>query len=181
VHPLSAAFQDGLLSRDILPNYFSFIHLVMGDQMTALAARCIEICAELQREQATGHAWDAFYDDPRAEQVMWTVLVRISESFRRFDARRDWFIGLMQYTPQAVSIANNAFLPLHPHAGHGAPDKPRPPFALAEFNILFAALFAPLRQLSAIQQRRFEHDFGVPAERVFGPLLSHLDGAVQSL
>ena len=180
VHPLSRTFQDGLLSRDILPNYFSFIHLVMGEQMTALAARSIEICAELQRDHAPGHAWDAFYDDPRSEQVMWTVLVRISESFRRFDARRDWFIGLMQYTPQAVSVANNAFLPLN-HAGHGAPDKPRPPFGPAEFNILFAALFAPLRQLSATQQRRFEHDFGVPAERVFDPLLGHLDAAARSL
>jgi hypothetical protein len=180
VHPLSAAFQDGLLSRDILPNYFSFIHLVMGDQITALSSRCIEICAELQREHTTGHAWDAFYDDPGAEQVMWTVLVRISESFRRFDARRDWFIGLMQYTPQAVSIANNAFLPLH-HVGHGAPEKPRPPFAVAEFNILFSALFGPLRHLSATQQRRFENDFGVPSERVFGPLLSHLDSPARSL
>ena len=74
----------------------------------------------------------------------------------------------------------DAFLPLN-HAGHGASDKPRPPFGSAEFNILFAALFAPLRHLSAIQQRRFEHDFGVPAERVFGPLLGRLDVAARSL
>lgn len=174
VHPFAPALRDGRLSRELLPNFFSFIHLVMGDRMAVLAARCQDIRAEL----APDSDWGVFYDDPRAEQVLWAVLLRIAETFRRFEARRDWFIGLMQYSPQAVSLSANAFVPTAP----GTDKTPPPVFGKAEFNILFAGLFGPLRRLSDAQAVRFERDFGAAAaDALLAPLWANLEASGASL
>jgi hypothetical protein len=165
VHPLTEAFDADRLSRDILTNYFSFIHLVLGDAEADLTTRCAEVCADLR--QAKYFSWDEFYADLRAKCILWAVLGRIAESFRRFDARREWFISLMQNRFQAVSLAPNAFLP-KPHS-----DQPHP-FGAEQFNILFGDLFGPLRNLSPKETAAFRREFNAAPDQVFGPLFAHL-------
>jgi hypothetical protein len=169
-HPFAELFTDGRLSRDILVNYFSFLHLVLGDTREALTERCVAIVAELKEPDALDFSWDKFYDDPRSKLIFWSVLARIAESFRRFDIRRDWFIELMQHRSQAISLGPNAFVPRHPS------DEPQA-FAAAEFNLMFAALFGPLRDLSRQESVAFEQHFGIAAAQLFGPLLSELEAA----
>ena len=113
-------------------------------------------------------SWDSFYDDPRSRQILWTVLIRVSESFKRFELRRDWFISLMQNRPQAVSIGPNAFVPRPSH-------EEQHNFGLEEFNTMFAALFGQMRHLSPAEARAFERDFGVAPEKAFAPLLLALE------
>jgi hypothetical protein len=167
VHPLTEVLDDGRLSRDILPNYFSFIHLVLGDAEEELSARCTDICADLRKGADGSFSWDRFYADPRAKSILWAVLVRVAECFRRFDVRRDWFITLMQNRLQAVSLASNAFLP----RTHG--DNPRP-FGLEEFKILFAALFAPVRRLTSAEHAIFREEFNAAPDQIFGRLFVQL-------
>jgi hypothetical protein len=170
IHPLSDDFEAGHLSRDLLPNFFSFVHLVMGDQIAALSARCSDIWSDIQANEPSEASWDDFYQDPRAEQVMWAILVRIAESFRRFEARRDWFIGLMQYKPQSVALGTNMFIP-RATGGDRTPEQ----FGQKEFNILFSSLFRPMRDLSKEQRARFEHDFDRPPAKVFDSLWECLE------
>jgi hypothetical protein len=167
-HPMTEALCDGRLSRDSLGNYFSFLHLVLGDARDVLAMRCAEVLEELRRPDPLVFSWDHFYDDPRSRQVLWTVLIRVSESFKRFDLRRDWFISLMQNRPQAVSIGPNAFVPRPSHEETHS-------FGLEEFNTMFVALFGQMRHLSPGETRAFERDFGVAPEKAFGPLLLALE------
>lgn len=170
VSPLDELLQSGELNRDILPNYFNFLHLVMGDGKDPLAEACAAIVAKMKAEPFPPFGWDDFLADPRVRVVLWTVLLRIAESFRRFDARRDWFIKLMQYDRQSVSLAANAFLPKNK-----TEDEPvRPPFGPDQFNLLFAALFGPLRRLSDGDKAAFKNAFGQTVEVAFGPIWQSL-------
>ncbi|MDR3439247.1 hypothetical protein [Telmatospirillum sp.] len=170
-HPLTEPLNDGRLSRDMLVNYFSFLHLVLGDARDVLARRCAELLAEHRDPDPLAFSWDSFYNDPDAKLVLWAVLIRIAESFRRFDARREWFIGLMQNRPQAVSIASNAFLPRHSGTAVDDPSS----FGVTEFNVMFSCLFGGLRRLSPTDLAAFEKDFGTTPERAFAHLFTALD------
>lgn len=169
-HPFSDLFAAGRLSRDILSNYFSFLHLVLGDARDTLTEHCLVILGELKTPDTLAFSWDTFYEDLRAKLIMWTVLTRITESFRRFDVRRDWFIGLMQHRLQTISISANAFVPRQqaedPHT-----------FGEEEFKLMFAALFGPLRSLSRSDSLAFERHFKATPEHVFGALLNDLEAA----
>lgn len=173
VHPIGAAFEAGLLTRDILPSYFNFIHLVMGDEeMKAYD----EQCQAILDEHAPGEDfdWDRFYHDQRAKQILWTVLRHIAESFKRFEIRRDWLIGLMQTKRQAVSVASMAFLPIRPEE---VAEERNVAFGNREFLILFECLFGPMRDLSPADHTAFFRAFGLQPEEAFGDLLAHLEHA----
>ena len=166
-HPLTESFVAGELSCDMLPNYFSFLQLVLGDTAANQATRCGEIWSELRKDAGGGFPWDDFYDDSRAKQIFWHVLSRIAETFRRFDARRDWFITLMQNRPQALSLSSNTFLPRQG-------EDESSPFGAEEFNILFACLFGPIRRLDDADLAAFKKQFGVPPDKFFAQLFAEL-------
>jgi len=168
VHPLTEILEAGGISRALLPNYFNFLHLVLGDGQNELSHQCEEIMLDVKRDP--DFTWDFFYDDPRARKVLWTVLMRIAEAFKRFEARRDWFIGLMQTRQQAISLASNAFIPLH----HSEEDDKAPPFGPEQFNLLFGALYRPLLTMSADLDAAFTRQFGAPPAKVVAPLVEKL-------
>ena len=167
VHPLTELLESEALSRTLLPNYFNFLHLVLGDQQDVLAGQCAEILAELRQDPH--FTWDFFYDDPRAKAVLWGVLMRIAETFKRFEPRRDWFISLMQNRMHAVSIAPNAFVPL----AHQEEDN-KVTFGKPQFDLLFGALFRPLLRLSGPDDSAFARLLGAPPARLVAPLVEKL-------
>src|SRR5690349_17660228 len=46
VHPVTAALDSGALPRDMLPNYFNSLRLVLGDETEALSRLCLTICKD---------------------------------------------------------------------------------------------------------------------------------------
>lgn len=166
-HPLTELLESDQISRNLLPNYFNFLHLVLGDQLGDFAHQCEEILLDIKREPH--FTWDFFYDDPRAKKVLWDVLMRVAETFKRFDIRRDWFISLMQNRTHAVSLASNAFIPLP----RGEEEEPAQ-FGPTEFNLMFAALFRPLLSLSATESGHFTKLFGAPPTVLIRPLVENL-------
>jgi hypothetical protein len=169
VHPLTELFESGALGRDILPNYFNFLHLVLGDETEALARLTVTICKDEHHED--GVDWDHFYEDERAKYVLWTCLVRIASSFRKFDSRREWFINLMQNRQHATSIAANAFVPL---PVDNEPEEPHP-FGPEHFNLMFAALFGPLRKFSIEDEAHFAEAMQMSPAQAFGEMWSNLE------
>lgn len=167
VHPLAELLQSEAISRTLLPNYFNFLHLVLGDQQAALAKDCEEILAGLRQDPQ--FTWDFFYGDPRAKAVQWAVLMRIVEAFKRFEPRRDWFIGLMQNRMHAVSLAPNVFVPL----AHSEEDN-KVVFAKPQFDLLFGALFRPLLRLSGEDDATFTRLFGASPATLIAPLVEKL-------
>ena len=167
VHPLTELLESEALSRSVLPNYFNFLHLVLGDQQDALTDECEAILAEVRQDPH--FTWDFFYDDPRAKAVLWGVLLRIAEAFKRFEPRRDWFISLMQNSLHAVSIAPNAFVPL----AHQEEDN-KVTFGKPQFDLLFGALYRPLLRLSAQDSASFTRLFGAPPGKLVAPLVEKL-------
>lgn len=170
IHPLGGLFAEGALDRDILPNIFSFIHLVLGDDAEAYGERCSDIVRGMKEEMGDDFSWDAFYDEPRAKLVQWHSLARIATSFRRWDLRKDWFIKLMQYTPTTVSLGQNAFVVREHEHDH---EDPRV-FGEREFCQFFQALFTPLTQISPADEERFRKEFGTDPHHLIGQFLVHL-------
>jgi hypothetical protein len=166
-HPLTELLESDVVSRALLPNYFNFLHLVLGDQLETLTQECEEILADVRRDPR--FTWDMFYDDPRAKVVLWGVLIRIADAFKRFEPRRDWFIGLMQNRMHAVSLAPNAFVPL----AH-TPEDNQVTFGKIQFNLLFGALYRPLLNLSAHDGGTFTRLFGAPPVKLIAPLVEKL-------
>ena len=169
-HPLTDAFDLGVLDRAIMPNFFSFLHLVLGDDLETLTRECSEIANDLRTRHPVDFEWDQVYADQRVRVVYWRVLARIAQSFGRFEMRKDWFITLMQNRPTVVSIAPNAFLP----GTHHAPDEIHP-FNDGHFKVMFRALFKPVRHLSAEDSEWFARLIGKTPDDAFGGFLTNLD------
>jgi hypothetical protein len=168
VHPLTELLEAGGVSRALLPNYFNFLHLVLGDDGQAdLTRQCEAILDEVKGDPH--FTWDFFYDDPRARALLWTVLMRIADAFKRFEPRRDWFIELMQNRTHAVSVGPNAFVPL---AHNEEEDKAQ--FGMAEFNRLFTALYRPLLWMAAGDDAAFTRAFGAPPAKLIAPFVEKL-------
>lgn len=87
VHPLTSSLDSGALPRDMLPNYFNFLHLVLGDETEALSRLCVTICKDERHED--GVDWDAFYRDDRAKYVLWDGVASHRRQFQtlRYTAR----------------------------------------------------------------------------------------------
>lgn len=170
LHPLSDLFASERLDRVLVPNIFSFLRMVVGDEEEAqYAARCSEIVKTLRDDLGDGFSWDAFYDDPEAKVVLWHVLVKIAASFKRYDLRKDWFIKLMQYRPTTVSLASNAFI-TKDHSPYDDPIQ----FGEREFCMFFHAMFDPLQNLNRKDEAAFQKEFGTDPHHLIGGFLVNL-------
>jgi len=166
-HPLSELLESGDLSRTLLGNYFSFLHLVLGDEQEQLTADCFNLLSDLKADPH--FSWDMFYDEPQVRHMQWRVLMRILDTFKRFEPRRDWFIGLMQNRTHAVSLGAHAFIPLQRNE-----EEEKASFGTKEFNLMFNALFKPLLSLPAKEDADFTRQFGAPAAVLVRPLVEKL-------
>jgi hypothetical protein len=169
VHPLTPLFHEGVLARDILPNVFSFIHLVLGDEADMYGEQCQQIVKSLKSEQGDEFSWDHFYDDQRCKVVLWHTLVRIAASFKRWELRKDWFIKLMLYQPTTVSLSSSTFVT----RDHDPNDEPRV-FGEREFCQFFHALFEPLKDMLPKDEALFKKEFGADPHHHIGPFLVNL-------
>lgn len=148
LHSLSDSFHNGQLNREIVPNLFSFLHLVLGDRLEACNNRSLEVVTELKAALGDDFTWDHFYEDVRVKRLQFRVLTDIAHTFERFDIRKDWFIKLMQYAPTTVSVGSSAFI-IPPQSA--VPDEGRQ-FGDHHFAILFRALFHPVRNLTQVEE-----------------------------
>jgi len=171
IHPMSPLFETGDFDRDILPNVFSFLHLVLGDESEMFGGQCTKIVAGLRDELGDEFSWDAFYDDPEAKLIQWRTLVRIAASFKRWDVRRDWFIKLMQYTPSSVSVGQSAFVVKD--TGDHEPAEPCV-FTGRHFCQFFQAMFRPLTEIRRADENGFRQEFGADPHHLIGEFLMHL-------
>lgn len=169
LRPLDPLFEAGRLDRALIPNLFNFLHMALGEEADAHAIRCRDLLAALREEKGIAFSWEAFYSDPEIKEIFWRVLLRIAESFRRFDLRRDWFIKLMQHRQNTVSLASNAFYAID----H---DPAAEPIAFEEdqFALLFHAWFDPLEDLTPPEALAFRRSLGKGPQELIGPFLTRL-------
>jgi hypothetical protein len=165
--PLDPLLDSDRLKREALPNFFNFLRLVLGDEVDNFHQRCVEAHDELKARFGDDFTWEMLYTDDRAKLVLYTVLVRIAGTFKRFDARKDWFIGLMQYSPTNIGIATNVFVP-NPHRDKNWT------FGEAEFKRMFKHLFAPVRSMTEAERGLFTKNIGVTPDDAFSALFREL-------
>ncbi len=162
---------DSGIDRPHLPQFFSAIRMVCGDEEHAqLKARCAVIAEDHRTPQGLID-WEAFYRDPDAQQVLEQVQVSVARSFKRFEARKDWFMIVMNSVPQSVSLSSNAFVPKKPEDKVVVTE-----FTAASMCTLFDALLASVRPDAFDKARRavFVARWGSDPDKVFGPLFTEL-------
>lgn len=165
-HPLDPLLDSGVVSRDALPNFFSFLRLVLGEEVDAFQARCVEAHDDVKAKAGDDFTWDILYADDRAKLVLYEVLLRIAEAFKRFDARKEWFIGLMQYAPATIGLASNVFVP--------NPKSKTWSFGDDEFTQTFRHLFAPVRDMVPADAALFQNKLGRAPADAFAPLFRNI-------
>ncbi len=166
-HPLDPLLDSETISREALPNFFHFMRLVLGEEVDAFQQRCVEAHDDLKAKLGDDFNWDVFYADARTKLVLYEVLLRIAEAFRRFDMRKEWFIGLMQYSPATIGVASNVFVP-NPHR-----DKSWT-FGTDEFAQMFRHLFAPVRNMTDSDRALFTSKLGTAPDQAFAALFRNL-------
>ena len=167
-HPLGDFFQSQRLDRALLHNFFFFVQALVGEVESDWNATCAAVLDEMRDKAGDAFAWETFYNDPRTQAIFWQVLVRIAQSFKRFDTRRDWFLRIMQHKQTSVSLAPNKYVQL----GDGL-DVAQ--FGKNEFLNLFDSLFAPVKRLTLQEVVRFEAATGLTPKAAFDRFFSDLD------
>jgi hypothetical protein len=165
-HPLDPLLESEAVSRDALPNFFNFLRLVLGDDVDAFQNRCADAHDDLKAKAGDGFTWDMFYADDRVKLIQFEVLLRIADAFKRFDARKEWFIGLMQYAPTTIGVASNVFIP-NPKAKSWI-------FGPDEFTAMFQHLFQPVRHLTEAEHELFVTQLGRTPDEAFQPLFRNI-------
>lgn len=166
VHRFAPLLEDGTVARSLLPNFFSAIKMILGDEeLQRLQDEAATVVGDLKSDGP--FSWDEFYGMPAALDIVDRALVRISRAFRRFEMRRDWFVKLMAHNPSSVSLGSNVFLPIKREAAT---------FGEAEFFALMKALFRDVRpgRIDARRQKAITDRFGEPPAKIFAPLFDGL-------
>jgi hypothetical protein len=167
-HPLGDFFQSQRLDRTLLHNFFFFVQALVGEAENEWNAVCAQVLDEMREKTGDAFAWETYYSDPRTQTIFWRVLVRIAQSFKRFEARRDWFLRIMQHKQTSVSLAPNKYVQL----GDGL-DVAQ--FGKDEFLNLFESLFAPVKRLTAQEAEHFETATGLTPKAAFDRFFGDLD------
>ncbi|CAA7615773.1 conserved hypothetical protein [Candidatus Terasakiella magnetica] len=172
--PFAALFEDedSGIDRKVLPQFFAAVHMIVGTEpFDALKARA-NLAAERHHTPEGMVAWDDFYRDFDVVQIFEHLAVAIARSFRRFEPRRDWFLIVMNSSPNSISTASNAFIP------RKSEDKMTREFSEIHMCRMFRALFSEFRPETFPAERKeaFMERWGAEPEKVFGPLFVSLLG-----
>ncbi len=162
--------------RKNLPQFFAALRMMLGDDVyTDYKDRCTQVANEL-RAGGEFVPLDAFYADARIHDIMERTLVAVARSFKRFDARKEWFLIVMNTDPHAVSLGSNMFVPKKTE------EKLDHAFGDANFIRLFRTLLGPMRLDRFDEARRagFLTKHGAAPEAVFGPLFVELAALEQT-
>lgn len=136
--PFAGLFTQpgGGLDRRHLPQFFSTIRMILGDEVHADLRARAKLIAEAHRDENGVVNWEGFHGDPRAVRILDRVRAMIAKSFRRFDPRKDWLLLVMNQAPVSVSLGSNMFVQ------KGQAQREVPPFTERQMLRLFDALFA---------------------------------------
>ncbi len=162
--------------RKNLPQFFSALRMMLGDDIyTDYKDRCTEVANQL-RAGGEFVPMDAFHADARIRDIVEATQVAVARSFKRFDARKEWFLIVMNTDPHSVSLGSNMFVPKN------SDQKLAHAFGEAAFVRLFRTLFAPMRmeRFDDLRRAEFAQKYGTPPEAVFGSLFVELAALDQS-
>lgn len=160
------ADKGRVLSRRILPGYFSALQQMLGPVLfEQYQTRSRELVRIIQVARGTDFDWQDVYTDPTSGVIINDVLVHISRHFTDLPQRRAWIIEVV-----------NAGMPL-------ADDERERhwTFGEREFRLLMEALFGPLRErLSTPEGAQATRDrYGTVACETLADLFDELDNAVK--
>ncbi len=170
VEPFCHLFDepDSGITRQVLTQFRAAVRMILGDPVIEeLTEICNEVAVENGLPLGGDEEWAVYYKDQRTIDVRNRVLIAIAASFKRFDARLEWFLTLMSTDHESISLGSRAFIP---HVrDHENPSS----FHRRQFYTLFTALYAPvsLDRFDDTRTAEFTRKFDITPIEAFGPFL----------
>lgn len=88
--------KGGALSRRILPGFFVSVNMMLGPEYVEGAQQlCRGIVDRQKARVGDGFAWQHFYDDPDARELLLDTLTNIAPFFEQPDKRMAWMIDVI--------------------------------------------------------------------------------------
>ncbi|CUW40444.1 protein of unknown function [Magnetospirillum sp. XM-1] len=159
------------ITRSHLGRLFAALRMILGEEaFDEIQERCAVIAGEVSSGNGGVTRWEAFYRHSEALLIRERILVSIARTFRRFEARMDWLLIVMNSSPGSRSLGGGAFVAAKP--GKRCSDD----FDAAKFLKIFEALFAScdLQAMDEGARNDFLSRWQVTPDSVFGPLLAEL-------
>ena len=152
------------IDRKHLQPFLGAVEMVLGEvRYTELQDRCKAIIDTIPRKGRL-IPWDEFFLHPEALIVLEEIQISLARTFANFEARKDWFLIVMNST----------------HADQSASSQTRKPLDFGESQLvsLLSGVFASVRPSEMTDQAKTEFlsRRGVSVEATFGPLCDMLYG-----
>jgi hypothetical protein len=173
LQPVEGLFEDPAVDipRALLPQLVNALHLMLGAELSEqLQSRAAALAASHRRpHQATD--WQAVFDSDEGRVIAQEALVSIAGRFRRFDARKDWVMLLLNTNPAARAVTSSAFVVRDPEERFR-----QRPVSDTQFSALIQALFSRVHpsKFDEAAESEFLRRFGQSPDAVFGPLFVEL-------
>lgn len=168
VHPIAHLLDTPTgIERRRLPQFLSAMRMMVGEEAHEQLRARAKALATAHRGPDGMVAWDTLHEDPEAGLILEHVLVLVAKSFTRFDARRDWFLVVLNANPSAVSTGSTSFVTLK------AEDRAQFAFTEAHMGRLFDALYAGLKldTFTSDRIRAFSRRWNLAPEKLLGQFL----------
>ncbi|MBF0327001.1 MAG: hypothetical protein HQL42_18270 [Alphaproteobacteria bacterium] len=176
VHPIAALLDTPAgIERKRLPQFLSAVRMMIGEEAHEQLRQRAKALATAHRGDDGMVAWDALHDDPEAGLILEQVLVLISKSFTRFDARRDWFLVVLNANPSAVSTGSTSFVALK------AEERAKFAFTEGHMGRVFDALYASLKldTFASDRIRAFSRRWNLAPDKLLGPFFVEIARLLQ--
>ncbi|OAN48654.1 hypothetical protein [Magnetospirillum moscoviense] len=176
VHPIAALLDTPAgIERKRLPQFLSAVRMMIGEEAHEQLRQRAKALAAAHRGDDGMVAWDALHEAPEAGLILEQVLVLISKSFTRFDARRDWFLVVLNANPSAVSTGSTSFVALK------AEERAKFAFTEGHMGRVFDALYASLKldTFASDRIRAFSRRWNLAPDKLLGPFFVEIARLLQ--
>ena len=158
------------IERTRLPQFFDAVRMMLGEEEFESQKARATLLAQKFRGEDGMIDWIGFHAAPAGQAIIEHILVAIARSFRRFEPRKDWFLVVLNSTPNSVSVGPSAFAPKNPN------EKVQYAFSESHMCAILSALFDSVRldTFDDARTKAFTVKWGIGPDKIFGPFFVEL-------
>lgn len=160
--------QPNSIKRKHIKPFINTLQLILGDEnFNTFQTQCTAIMNSID----TNNSWVEFYQNTEVLLILEKIQIIFAQTFKRFDARKNWFMIVMNNNPNTISISSNGFISSDEHSTKESQD-----FSEIHFNQIMKALFMNVYPSKITHQYEIEFfkRWNRTPQEVFGPLIVEL-------
>jgi hypothetical protein len=156
-------------SRKHIRAFINALKMIVGEANYATFQTQAETA--LSSLEGSVDPWKDFYRHPAVLEIREKIQIIFAKTFQRFEARKNWFIIVMNNNPTSISISSTVFAVQQESDTHEKYD-----FSEAHFGKILKAIFSnvSLNKITPEYEQAFKARWGKLPQEVFKPILVEL-------